>query len=187
MRRALLLATLVTGCSFPDPTIDDSLVIDSGFPDTRTDTSSDASVMDTAMVDSAAETSPADTKPSVCETMNECDCDGDGDEAKQTGCAGNDCDDGDPRRNSKVTSFQEYSLDGVTGHKGDWDCSGKETTEYAVGVTCTGLLVGDCSKQGYKESMVTCGANATFVRCKWNGIACGEDASATTTIKVKCK
>lgn len=202
MRRALLLLTLVSGCSFPDPTIDETAgsdssvdsmaVADSALAETSDATLEDATTDAQTDVDATSDvlvdTKPSDVKAEVnlCETSNPCDCDGDGDEAKRTGCSGNDCDDGDKRRNSKVTAFQDYPITGVT-HGGDWDCSMGVNREYAVGVNCSGLSIAGCAGQGYRETTVTCGANATYVRCKSNGLGCVEDPSATTTLVVKCK
>lgn len=170
MKRALLLATLLAGCSFPEPTIVDELA---------NETASDGSVAET-MADTAA----TDAKVNLCETLEPCDCDGDGDKDKRSGCGGNDCDDGDPRRSSLVTSFLGHSVDG-TGHSGDWDCSMTVTKEYAEDIKCvTYLATTGCSQQGYKGTPA-CGTMATFVRCKAGTINCAEDT--TSSIIVKCK
>jgi hypothetical protein len=206
MRRALLLMTLAAGCSFPDPSIsvvEDTSVdtsvaadsktdapagetIDSSVGETLVDAATDA-VDATDSVADAVDSGPTDTKMEVnlCETADPCDCDGDGDKAKRTGCGGgNDCDDGDPRRNSLVTTFQDYKLDGVT-HGGDWDCSGTPTKEYAENINCGSYLATTgCSQQGYKGSPA-CGTTATFVRCKNAGLSCGDDT--TSPITVRCK
>ncbi len=177
MRRALLLATLIAGCTFPDPAIDETLKDSSPF-----DVSFDSNVGETALVADSA----ADSKPSTCETGNECDCDGDGDQAIRTGCAGNDCDDGDKRRNSKVTEYQSYDATGTT-HGGDWDCDNNVVRELGdKAVSCTGLALGSCAGvQGYTVDKPACGSTVDVVRCKSNGVTCSVDI--TTKLTVKCK
>jgi len=194
MKRALLLVTLLVGCSFPEPTIVDEPADTSVVADAPSETAVDSAASDLGVTDSADGAADAtdtadvsDTKVSVCETSNDCDCDGDGDEAKRTGCSGNDCDDGDKRRNSLVTSFLDYSVTGLS-HAGDWDCVGGVTREYGnTAVSCSGLALGGCAGvQGYAVASPTCGTDVDFVRCKVNaGIACVEESR--TKLRVKCK
>lgn len=215
MRRALLFA-IVAGCSFPQPTIDDistsgdSSAVDSGVGDSAKSDVGDTTVTDSTMMETSGDSTmmetsgdtPADssmdsvvmdsedTKPDGPTCVKICDCDGDGDEAKGvTGCTGNDCDDGDSRRNSKVTDFQSYSLTmpfAVT-HGGDWDCSGGVTKQYSIeNINCGSYLnASGCIQQGYKTA-ATCGTTNTLVSCKagplTNCVAGGE-----TSIIVKCK
>lgn len=208
--RRLIAVVLLAGCSFPEPTVTDVVVGDSSVVDTGasdsskpgdslvtvddgTETSGDSSVGETGDTggDSAKPDAgdagdtgiKMDTMVTGCEMP--CDCDGDGDQAMRTGCIGMDCDDGDPRRNSKVTAFQPHSTAGLA-HGGDWDCNGMALREFTADIKCnTYLSTTGCTQQGYRETAPACGTMATFVRCKNNGLACAEDTA--TSLVVKCK
>ncbi|MGZ3474744.1 MAG: hypothetical protein ACXWUG_10980 [Polyangiales bacterium] len=203
-----------SGDAEADSSLEDSSIVDSTGDDSSTAEDADATTADGAEAsapDSAADAdaAPKDsgtdtsvdsgTKPDsasdgpdvgVCETGMLCDCDGDGDNKIGPGCSGMDCDDGDSRRNSKVTMYQSYDATGTT-HKGDWNCSGVVETEFKPGISCGGLAVGGtaCSgAEGYKEATVACGKTATYVHCKVStAILCVEDTTKTATITVKCK
>lgn len=202
MRRLFFLA-LVTGCSFPNPEviegIVDSTATDTATREAATETGPDSSARDStsdvvvdsladSLADSAMDTAVADTREaSTCiGTDLSCDCDGDGDKAKgKTGClGGGDCDDGDPRRNSKVTSFLP---DVPVGHTGDWDCNGSVQKDFADGINC-GMYVTattGCTQSGYKGTPA-CGSTAVFVRCKPGPLTnCTDDT--TSMLVVKCK
>jgi hypothetical protein len=171
-----------------DTTVTDSSAQETSGDSTMSETSGDSMMSETSGDSVAMDSSDAaDTKTDafMCKGDPTCDCDGDGDQKKgMTGCSGNDCDDGDARRNSKVTTFQDYTLIGVT-HGGDWDCSGTVTKEYAEGINCGSYLsTTGCTQQGYKGTPA-CGTTATFVRCKSAGLNCADDT--TSPITVKCK
>lgn len=160
----------------------DSTVTEAGDTgDTATDSKSDG---ETSVTDSKSDT------PSSCETGDTCDCDGDGDKKPGAGCGGNDCDDGDKRRNSKVTAFLDYSPAGtMPAHAGDWDCSGGVVREYTDNINCGSYLnASGCTQQGYKATAPPCGMTTTWVRCKAGPLTnCVEDATMTMTPVVKCK
>lgn len=159
-----------------DATIEDGSV---DAQDATADTTSDGAT------DTKVDTGASDVAP--CESGNPCDCDGDGDNKPGPGCGGGDCDDGDPRRNSKVTAHQSYAIAG-TGHAGDWNCNGTVEREHGNGgVNCGGLALGPCAgTSGYKQASPTCGGSATHVTCKVQaGVLCVE--GTTQTVTVKCK
>lgn len=176
MRRFGLLLVLIAGCTFPDPELRD--VFADAAPDVL-----DAA--DTAVVDAPVEAPVADV--SGCESGKTCDCDGDGDNKPGPGCEGGDCDDGDPRRNSKVTTYQSYPVTGLS-HDGDWNCVNGAEREYKDGFTCGGVG-GPCEgAQGYKETAPPCGGKATLLKCKLSAaLLCVEDTAATKEVTVLCK
>ena len=198
MRRALILLAITAGCSFPDPKIDDTVdladsgqseaAVDSMVDDTATEVGSDA-LTDAADAADARDSDSGDVQDvGVCETGDPCDCDGDGDKKPGPGCGGNDCDDGDPRRNSKVTMLQSYDATGLA-HGGDWDCSMTVERELSqTGFACSGLSIGGtaCSAAvGYKEAAPVCGKTATKVTCKVAVAVCVLDKE--TSVTVLCK
>jgi hypothetical protein len=187
-------STVETTSDTSSDATDTSVVTDSAI-DSRIDSVvTDTTMTDTLLTDSAVtDSAVADTRVDAPEATMcigsdpLCDCDGDGDKAKgKTGCGGSggDCDDGDPRRNSKVTSFLP---DVPVGHAGDWDCNGTVTKEYPEGINCASYLTltTGCTQQGYKGTPA-CGTTATLVQCKAGPLTNCVDGT-TTTITVKCK
>lgn len=189
--------TLVSDSATPPTTDSAEDTVDTApTPDTTIETSMDETSTDSAAVvdsmtdantDGVTDTRVDAVEASTCVGSDPvCDCDGDGDKAKdKTGCGGGgDCDDGDPRRNSKVTSFLS---DVPVGHAGDWDCNGTVTKEYAEGINCASYLTltTGCSQQGYKGTPA-CGTTATLVQCKAGPLTNCVDGT-TTTVSVKCK
>ncbi len=215
---AIAVAGLLVGCSFPEIELvpedaaqsgldavadgDDAIAFDSSGAETSFqdaepdagDATSDPDVQTDAPIDAQGDAKPDAVSDAVsdvapCESGDPCDCDGDGDKKPGPGCGGGDCDDGDPRRNSKVSTFQTHSVAGA-GHGGDWNCSGTVERELGNGgVSCGGLALGPCAAtSGYKQANPTCGGSATFVKCKVTlALLCGEDETQTETITVKCK
>lgn len=182
-------STLETASDTATDSNDTAVVIDSAV-DSKTDSVADTvadSATDSAVTDSKTDSAADTFEASTCVGSDPfCDCDGDGDKAKgKTSCTGgNDCDDGDPKRNSKVTTFLP---DVPVGHAGDWDCNGTVTKEYTEGINCASYLTltTGCTQQGYKGTPA-CGTMATFVRCKAGPLTnCVDDT--TSSVIVKCK
>jgi hypothetical protein len=207
MKRAIVLCVLVAGCSFPeiDAVIpaDSAVTTDSDLSDTSgadaddsslEDASADSTEGDATLVDDGTDAKPdtfvvdsyipdADAgkcPASVSPGTDPCDCDGDGDKRAGSPCGGHDCDDGDPRANSKVTTFQTYTATSKTN--GDWNCDGNPQKENTEGVSCSAIVsLGDCAgKKGF-TTVVACGASGTYVTCKVSGLSCVTATSGSLT------
>lgn len=168
--RALVLAALLAGCSFPSPE----------FETTSTDASVDSkpaldSATDTAVVQDS--TSSPDTG-AVGDTSDPCDKDRDGYKAQGGTCGGNDCDDDDPRANPGVSDFVTYDATGKT-HAGDWNCDGTTKRQFNVNQNC-GVLGGKtCAEiKGFTGSP-TCGTSGTYIECAISGALCVQVTSTT--------
>lgn len=219
MRRLLLLAVLVSGCSFPEPEViefveDTSAPNDTALGEAAVESGADSEAPDTTLPDSEADTTTstdatdamdtgaeagADAKSDAdaasdtrteagCVGADLCDCDGDLDKKPGAGCGGMDCDDGDPRRNSKVSTFLDYSPAGTSpAHAGDWDCNGTVLKEFSDGINCGSFLkTTGCTQQGYVPSNPACGTTVKWARCKSGALTnCTDDV--TMDLVVKCR
>lgn len=172
MRRALLLLTIVAGCSFPEATFSDEV------PDARVDTAVASDTSADAPVD-ASDTSPRD----VADTNvgpDPCDKDKDGVKAKGDPCGGTDCDDNDPNARPGITEFQTFDATGKP-HGGDWNCDGDIEKQYKVDVSC-GLLGGAaCGMTKGFTSNPGCGKTGEYVQCSTSGTFCVPGTPKTET------
>jgi len=130
--------------------------------------------------DAGADAGPLDAGPDV----DPCDRDRDGFREKSLACGGDDCDDDDDRAHPDAGFVRATPTPKTNG---DWNCDNVTTREVSANVNCAGLLgTTGCNLQGFTTDP-PCGADATYVVCKVNGLSCAADPAQTKTQKQGCK
>jgi hypothetical protein len=108
-----------------------------------------------------------------------CDQDQDHFNAKDQTCGGNDCDDHDPRAYPTEPDFLTDPPHAPTN--GDWNCDGMIELQWARGMSCGLLSLGNCAAtQGFKDTP-GCGEVGSFVQCQVSGLLCVEGTPAPMT------
>jgi hypothetical protein len=178
---------IVAACTFPEPKIIDG--VGEGGPDSGGDVDPTETGGDVAVSDASSDGFDFDGPPPIDATSDKpfvdaagcfCDCDKDGYRSAQQDAAAcpeggvhvtlTDCDDLDPRANPDAGFVADLPTQDT---KGDWNCDGKYTLEWALGVDdcasySSGLLgSGGCaSVVGFQAEEVSCGVESTtWLQC----------------------
>jgi hypothetical protein len=128
-----------------------------------------------AAADAAPGPESGTTADAASDGGSPCDDDGDGHAATGPACGGDDCCDHD----AKVHPGQQGYFTAQSACGGyDYDCDGKESTQYA-GSSCQWSSF-SCSGDGFAAPVPACGAFGTFTSCSlpwYNVFSCtGSDA-----------
>ncbi len=179
----LLVATLLAGCAFPEPTVvdlsvSDTAVVDSGRAEIGDAPATDSRTEDTTVADTGSATDTMVADP--------CDRDGDGHRAPGGSCGGFDCDDGDKNANPGVMTHQTLSVAGKS-HKGDWNCNGTVEKLVPINQSCPLTAGGACDGTKGFQGDPACGASGNYLTCKSNGLGCEGTVNTTMTIVQACK
>jgi hypothetical protein len=122
----------------------------------------DGAPADASTAEAAA---PPDAKADAPPPPPPCDdLDKDGHKAKS--CGGDDCCDNDARTHPGATDY--YDTADACGSF-DYDCNGKDETQYDTSASCQLVLFQGCQKAGFVAA-TGCGANAAFKTCDFHVI-----------------
>jgi len=210
LRRARLLvlavvgATLVLHCGFPEPLIEGEGEIANGdssaetstptdVPDSATDSDAGPTI-DAAYEDALARDEASTPRPdagvdsgvvSGCAASgaDPCDCDGDGVKNGGPSCAPPpgkkaDCDDFDKLVFPGQLSFVAAIWDNASPVKQfDWDCDGTVQKQFAVNVPCS---LANCGDQGF-EGDPACGQPGKYIFCTKQILPLGVLCTVTKT------